>query len=63
MHVIDWLIMILPLVVCATIAIYSRRFVKSMVDFMAGGRNAGRFLICTARSEQGAGAVVFVALF
>ena len=63
MHIVDWLIMILPLMICAVIALYSRRFVRSVADFMAGGRNAGRFLICTARSEQGAGAVVFVALF
>jgi len=63
MHIVDWLIMILPLVICAGIALYSRRYVRSVADFMAGGRNAGRFLICTARSEQGAGAVVFVAAF
>jgi len=63
MHTIDWLIMILPLLICAAIAIYSRRYVRSVADFMAGGRNAGRFLICTARSEQGAGAVMFVAIF
>jgi SSS family solute:Na+ symporter len=63
MHIVDWLIMILPLTICAVIALYSRRFVRSVADFMAGGRNAGRFLICTARSEQGAGAVVFVAVF
>ncbi len=63
MHIIDWLIMIIPLAICACIAFYSQRFVRSVADFMAGGRNAGRFLICTARSEQGAGAVVLVALF
>ena len=63
MHLIDWLIMTLPLLICGSIAIYSRRYVRSVADFMAGGRNAGRFLICTARSEQGAGAVVFVAAF
>ncbi|MHB9139031.1 MAG: sodium:solute symporter family protein [Victivallaceae bacterium] len=63
MHIVDWLIMTLPLLICAVIALYSRRFVRSVADFMAGGRNAGRFLICTARSEQGAGAVVFVAVF
>ena len=45
------------------IAIYSRRFVRSVADFMAGGRNAGRFLICAARSEQGAGAGVYVSMF
>lgn len=63
MHWIDWLIVILPIVVCSAVALYSRRFVRSVADFMAGGRNAGRFLICTARSEQGAGAVGFVAMF
>ena len=63
MHAIDWLIMILPLLICGSIAVYSQRYVRSVADFMAGGRNAGRFLLCTARSEQGAGAVVFVAMF
>ncbi|MFA5203981.1 MAG: sodium:proline symporter [Lentisphaeria bacterium] len=63
MHVVDWIIMLLPLVVSLAIALYSRRFVRSVADFMAGGRNAGRYLICTARSTQGSGAVVLVALF
>lgn len=63
MHIIDWLIMTLPLLICGCIAIYTRRFVRGVADFMAGGRGAGRFLICTARSEQGSGAAVFVAAF
>lgn len=63
MHLVDWLIMLIPLVICTAIALYSRRYMRSVADFMAGGRNAGRFLISTARSEQGAGAVVFVAMF
>src|SRR4051794_23202096 len=62
-HLIDWIIVTLPLLICASIAVYSRRYVRSVADFMAGGRNAGRFLICAARSEQGAGAAVFVAMF
>ena len=63
MHWIDWLVMTLPLIICAAIAIYTRRYVRSVADFMAGGRGAGRFLICAARSEQGSGAAVFVASF
>lgn len=63
MHILDWLIMTLPLVICGGIAVYTRRYVRSVADFMAGGRAAGRFLICTARSEQGSGAAVFVAAF
>ena len=63
MQAIDWVMIVLPLVVCGVIAVYARRHVHGVADFMAGGRNAGRFLLCTARSEQGAGAVMFVATF
>jgi SSS family solute:Na+ symporter len=63
MHPIDWLIMALPLAICLGIALYSRRYVRSVADFMAGGRHAGRYLIMTARAEQNSGAVSFVAIF
>ncbi|WP_309380255.1 sodium:solute symporter family protein [Cerasicoccus frondis] len=36
---------------------------KSVADFMSGGRLAGRYLLTVAKGEMGAGAVVFVALF
>lgn len=35
--------MALPLTICLGIVLYTRRYVKSVADFMAGGRNAGRF--------------------
>jgi len=60
MYRADWVIMFAPLLVVAIIGIYTRRYVKSVADFMAGGRNAGRYLMCTARSGMG-GAVTFVA--
>lgn len=63
MHWVDWLIMLLPLAICAAIALHARRYVRGVADFMAGGRNAGRFLICTAKSEQGAGAAMYVSSF
>ncbi|MGC4031121.1 MAG: hypothetical protein QM754_05160 [Tepidisphaeraceae bacterium] len=63
MHWLDWLILVLPIAVCMVIAIKSKRYVRGVSDFMAGGRHAGRYLICTARSEQGSGAAVFVAVF
>ena len=63
MHFIDWIIVAVPMLIVLGIAWYTRRFLKSVADFMAGGRNAGRYLLCTARSEQGVGAVVFVAMF
>ena len=61
MHPLDWLIMSLPLSIVAIIGIYTRSRVKSVADFMAGGRYAGRYLLCNARSEMGAGAVLAVA--
>src|SRR5882762_6068974 len=63
MHLIDWLIVIVPVSIVAGIALYTRRFLRSVADYMAGGRNAGRFLLCTARAEMGAGAVGFVSNF
>lgn len=55
--------MIVPVLVMAGVALYCRKFVRSVADFMAGGRAAGRYLLCTAKGEMGAGAVCFVAMF
>ena len=63
MQPIDWLVMAVPILAVAAIALYVRRFVRSVADFMAGGRNAGRYLLCTAKSGMGAGAVSYVAGF
>ncbi|MEI6502284.1 MAG: sodium:proline symporter, partial [Armatimonadota bacterium] len=63
MHIIDWLVMIVPLLLCVSIGIYSRKYVRGVADFMAGGRSAGRYLISTARSEMGAGAAALVVAF
>ena len=42
---------------------YTRRLMKSVADFVAGGRLAGPYLLAVARGEMQAGAVVFVAAF
>lgn len=55
--------MTIPMFIIIAVALYTRKQVRSVADFMAGGRAAGRYLLCTARSEQGAGAVMFVGLF
>lgn len=63
MHVIDWLLVALPFILIIGIAAYTRRYVRSVADFMAGGRHAGRYLLSTASSEKLAGAALFVATF
>ena len=37
------------------IALYTRRFLKSVADFLAGGRCAGRYLIANAFGESASG--------
>ncbi|HEY5792405.1 MAG TPA: hypothetical protein VIS74_03845 [Chthoniobacterales bacterium] len=61
MKLIDWLLIALPIAIVVGIALYTRRYVRSVTDFMAGGRCAGRYLLSTAGSEMTAGAALFVA--
>lgn len=63
MHFIDWLIRSIPFLLVGSIGLYARRYVRSVADFMAGGRNAGRYLLCIAGNEMLAGAALFVATF
>jgi SSS family solute:Na+ symporter len=63
MHTIDWILIAIPLLLLLFVAFYTKRYVKSVTDFLSGGRLAGRYLLAVAKSEQGVGAVVFVALF
>jgi len=63
MQLIDWLFVFIPLAVVFALAAYTRRYLRSVADFMAGGRLAGRYLLSTAFSEMGAGAVAYISLF
>lgn len=61
MHLLDWTLMLAPLAIVVAIALVVRRHVKSVADFVAGGRLADRYLLAVAKGEMQAGAVVFVA--
>jgi solute:Na+ symporter, SSS family len=63
MHWIDWLFVAAPIVLILWVGIYTQRYMKSVADFLSGGRLAGRYLLAVAKGEQGAGPAVFVALF
>lgn len=63
MHFIDWFLIAIPLVIVFGVGIYTQRYVKSVADFLSGGRLAGRYLLAVSRGEMFAGAVVFVAAF
>jgi solute:Na+ symporter, SSS family len=61
MHLLDWLVILVPLIVILTIGIITHRHMKSVAHFVSGGRVGGRYLLAVAKGEMQAGAVVFVA--
>lgn len=63
MHWLDWLLVCVTMAAMVWIAIYTRRYMNSVADFLSGGRVAGRYLLAVAKGEMGAGAVCFVAAF
>lgn len=63
MHLLDWIFLLSPILIVVSLGIYTQRYLKSVADFMSGGRLAGPYLLAVARGELQAGAVVFVAMF
>lgn len=62
MHWIDWLIAIVPVCFVLYIAVYSRRYVRGVVDFLAAGRVAGRYVITAGDLTAGLSVITLVAL-
>ena len=60
---LDWIVVALPLGMLLWVALFSRRYVKSVADFLSAGRLARRYLLAVAKGEQSVGAAVFVAMF
>jgi SSS family solute:Na+ symporter len=50
---LDISIIALPLLLAFALTLYMRRFSASVADYLAAGRTAGRYLICTAQMEMG----------
>ncbi|MBM3853935.1 MAG: sodium:proline symporter [Verrucomicrobia bacterium] len=63
MTTLDWLIAWTPLVLVVGITLYVKRFNRSVADFMAANRCAGRYLLATARGEVQAALAVAIASF
>ena len=63
MHWIDWAILLGLLAFLTVMAIYTKQFLKSVADFLAANRAAGRYLIAIAQGEAGWGALTIIAVF
>lgn len=55
MQTIDWVLALSPIALVLALAIHTQRYVRSVADFLAGGRVAGRYLIANAFGESAAG--------
>ena len=62
MHLIDWLIAIVPVVFIISIAVYSKKYVRGVVDYLAAGRVAGRYVICAGDLTAGLSVITLVGL-
>ena len=43
---IDWSILLIPMACLTWFAIYSKRYARSVADYLVAGRVAGRYIIC-----------------
>lgn len=62
MNWISWCIVIIPVTTAIALALYSRKYVRGVADFLAAGRVAGRYVICVGDLEAGLGIISLVAL-
>jgi solute:Na+ symporter, SSS family len=62
MHFIDWFISLLPVVLVLCLAVYSRKFIRGVVDYLAAGRVAGRYVISAGDLTAGLSVITLVAL-
>lgn len=63
LHWIDWLIVAAMLVLTFGTALSTRRLMRSVADFLAANRCAGRYLLCISEGMAGLGAISVVAFF
>ncbi len=63
MHILDWAIIGGLFSFTVLVALYSRRYSKSVADFLAGSRCAGRYLLAIAEGEAATAAITAVAYF
>lgn len=63
MHLIDWLVLILPSLAVVYIAIRTHYYTKGVAGFLAGGRVAGRYVVAVADGAASFGLITAVALW
>lgn len=62
MHWLDWIIVIVPVTLILWLGVYSRKYVRGVVDYLAAGRVAGRYVISVGDMASGLSVIMLVAL-
>ncbi|MBC7782609.1 MAG: sodium:proline symporter [Burkholderiales bacterium] len=63
MQVWDWAVLIIPVIAVTVVALKTRKYTRSVADFMSASRVAGRYLVATAQGEASYGATSVIAQF
>ena len=63
MSFLDWLIVAIPFGVVIAIGVMAQRYTRNVADFLAAGRQAGRYLLSVAEGTAGMGLISVVGLF
>jgi len=61
MGLIDWLIVVIPVTLVVGMGFYSRRYVRSVADFLSAGRVCGRYVICASDVANALSIITLVA--
>ena len=61
MEVIDWLIVIVPVIFVLGIGLYSRKYIRGVTDFLAAGRVCGRYVISVGDMANALSIITLVA--
>ena len=61
MSLLDWLIVIVPLILLVWMAIYSGKYARGVVDYLAAGRIAGRYVLSVGDMTAGLSVITLVA--
>ncbi|MBQ9777142.1 MAG: sodium:panthothenate symporter [Lentisphaeria bacterium] len=61
MSIIDWLIVLIPLSIIIWFAVRAKRYARGVVDFLAAGRVAGRYVISVGDLTAGLSVITLVA--
>jgi Na+/proline symporter len=62
MHWIDWVIVVIPVGFVLGMAVYARKYVRGVADFLAAGRVAGRYVISVGDMQAGLSIISLIAL-